>query len=103
MSDQHHRIYALNLLNRANVAFDVQDVGVVASIIQVLEADVADMLGRYALEVDGFHSVGGGFVRTAVEAISAGRHRPTYELRNDDGSVQSRHNGDGTLIEGEQI
>jgi hypothetical protein len=44
MTDQLNRIYAVNLMNRANVAFDARDVGVVASIIAVLEADVADWL-----------------------------------------------------------
>ena len=100
--DRRRRIYAVDLLKRADIKFDVGDIARAADIIRLVEADTADMLNRYALEVDSFHSVGGGFVRTGAEAITAGRHRPPFELFNNDGSVASRHYGDGTPIEGEQ-
>jgi hypothetical protein len=76
MTEQENRLYAVNLMNRADVAFDARDVAVVGKIIEVLEADVADLLNRYAAEVDSFHSVAPGFVRNAAELIVEGRHRP---------------------------
>lgn len=76
MTEQENRLYAVNLMNRADVAFDVRDIAVVGKIVDLIEADVADLLNRYAAEVDGFHSVAPGFVRTAAGLIAEGRHRP---------------------------
>ena len=44
MTEQEDKVYAANLMQRANVAFDVHDIAVVGKIIAVLEADVADWL-----------------------------------------------------------
>lgn len=89
-NEQIARLYAANLLNRAGVAFDARDVGVVARITAVLEADVRDLLGRYASEVEGFHSVAPGFVRMAADLIAEGRHRPELpELKPASASLES--------------
>lgn len=74
--DQKNRLYAVNLLNRAEVAFDARDIGVLAKVIAVLEADAGELLKRYADEIDTFHSVAGGFVRGAADLIAEGKHRP---------------------------
>lgn len=44
MTEQENRLYAVNLMNRADVAFDVRDIAVVGKIIAVLEDDMADWL-----------------------------------------------------------
>lgn len=71
MNDQRNRIYAVNLMNRAGVAFDVQDVGVVAQIVQLLEADVADWLSGQLRGTVSRERI--------VTAINAGQHRPALE------------------------
>jgi hypothetical protein len=71
MTDQLNRIYAVNLMNRANVAFDARDVGVVASIIAVLEADVADWLEGQLLGSSPWQ-----MKDQIVGDIHAGLHRP---------------------------
>lgn len=76
MTEQEDRLYAVNLLNRAVNAWDARDVAIAAKVIATLEADVADLLNRYAAEVEQFHSVAPGFVRSAAELIVEGRHRP---------------------------
>ncbi len=74
--DQQNRLYAVNLLNRAVNAWDARDVGIVAAVIAELEHDVADLLHRYAAEIDTFHSVAPGFVRQAATLIEGAAHRP---------------------------
>lgn len=47
MNDQENRLYAVNLMNRAELAFDVRDIAVVAAIIGLVECDVADWLSSH--------------------------------------------------------
>lgn len=42
--DTRNRIYALDLLKRADVAFDARDMTVVAAILPVIERDIAAFL-----------------------------------------------------------
>lgn len=76
------RVYAAHLLNRLEGnSFDYRDVAVLARIIPLIEGDVRDLLGRYAVEVEGFHSVAPGFVRMASDLIGKGAHRPAAEAK----------------------
>lgn len=68
MTEQENRLYALNLLNRADVAFDVRDIAVVGKIIAVLEADVADWLSSQLRGTVSREQI--------VAAVRAGSHRP---------------------------
>ena len=72
MTDQHNRIYALNLLNRANIASDGQEIGVVASVLQFVEADVADWLSNQLRGTVSREQI--------VAAIRAGSHRSAVEM-----------------------
>lgn len=74
--DQQNRLYAVNLLNRAVNAWDARDVGIVAAVIAELEGDVVAALDRYAQEIEPFHSVAPGFVRSARDLIAQALHRP---------------------------
>ena len=76
MTEQLNRIYAVNLLNRAELAFEARDVALLARVIEVLEGDIAALVNRYADEVDSFHSTGGGFARRVADLIAEGHHRP---------------------------
>ena len=73
MTDQENRLYAVNLLNRAGLAFDARDVGVVAGVIAVLEGDVADWL---AAQLQLF---GSASRERMVRSVQAGAHRPATE------------------------
>jgi hypothetical protein len=65
---QMNRVYAVNLMNRADVAFDARDVTVAGAIVPLLEADMAEWLAR---------ELRGTVSREAIlAAIRAGRHRP---------------------------
>lgn len=80
--EQGDRLYAAHLLNRLEGSpFDHRDVAVLARIIPLIEGDVRDFLGRYAAEVEGFHSVAPGFVRMASDLIEEGAHRPAAEAK----------------------
>lgn len=48
MTEQENRLYAVNLMNRADVAFDVRDIAVVGKLIELIEGDVADWLASHA-------------------------------------------------------
>lgn len=74
--DQLNRLYAANLLNRAELAFDARDVALLGRVIELLEADIARLVHHYADEVDTVHSTGGGFARRVADLIAEGRHRP---------------------------
>ena len=76
MTEQENRLYAVNLLNRAELAFEARDIALLGRVIEVLEADVSALVNRYADEVDTFHSTGGGFARRVAPLIAEGRHRP---------------------------
>jgi hypothetical protein len=76
MTEQENRRYAASLLNRADVAFDVRDLAMVAKVVELVERDVAALIERYAAEVEGLHSVAPSFVRTVASLIAEGRHRP---------------------------
>lgn len=80
--EQGDRLYAANLLNRlAGSSFDHRDVAVLARIIPLIEGDVRDFLGRYAAEVEGFHSVAPGVIRMARDMIEEGGHRPAADTK----------------------
>lgn len=80
--EQGDRLYAAHLLNRLEGSpFDHRDVAVLARIIPLIESDVRDLLGRWAAEVDGFHSVAPGVVRMASDLIEKGAHRPAAEAK----------------------
>lgn len=68
MTEQENRLYAVNLMNRADVAFDVRDIAVVGKIIAVLEADVADWLSSQLRGTVSREQI--------VAAVRAGSHRP---------------------------
>ncbi len=68
MTEQENRLYAVNLMNRADVAFDVRDIAVVGKIIPVLEADVADWLSSQLRGTVSREQI--------VAAVRAGSHRP---------------------------
>lgn len=91
-AEQRDRIYAADLLNRAGIAFDARDLAVVAKLIPLLEDDVARWLAR-SLRIAVSREL-------TVAAVREGQHRPSYELRNEDGSVASRHDGDGSIRAG---
>lgn len=44
MTEQENRIYAADLLHRADVAFDARDIAVLGKVLATLEGDVADWL-----------------------------------------------------------
>lgn len=89
--DRRAKIYALQLLNRLDRGFDVREVSAVAEVLTLVEADVADWLAK---------EMQGSISRTlTIAGIRAGKHRPPYELKGDNGETLSRHNGDGSLIE----
>lgn len=85
MTESHghpDRLYAAHLLNRLEgTPFDHRDVAVLARVIPLIEGDIRDLLGRYAAEVDGSHSVAAGFVRMASDLIEEGAHRPAAEAK----------------------
>ena len=68
MNDQDNRLYAVNLLNRAEVAFDARDVGVLAKLIPLAEGDIADFL-------DSTRGVIGDLL-AAPAGVRKGGHRP---------------------------
>jgi hypothetical protein len=83
MTEQEDRLYAASLLNRADVAFDARDTAVVGKVISVLEADVADLLKRYAGQVADIHSAAPTFLLAAASQIAEGRHRPAMPSAED--------------------
>lgn len=91
--DRRAKIYALHLLNRLGKPFDVREVNNLAAALPLIEGDVADWLAR---EMRGTVSR-----ELTVSGVRAGKHRPPYELKGDLGDTLSRHNGDGSLREGE--
>lgn len=92
--ERRAKIYALHLLNRLGKPFDVREVNNLAAVLPLVEADVADWLTG--------EMVGTASRTLVVAGVRAGKHRPPYELKGDGGAVLSRHNGDGSLIEGER-
>lgn len=68
MNDQENRLYAVNLMNRAGVAFDVRDIAVVAAIIGMVEDDVADWLSSQLRGTVSREQI--------VAAVRAGSQRP---------------------------
>lgn len=68
MTEPDNRLYAVDLLKRADVAFDVRDVNVVAAIIGVIEGDFAAWVQR---------NVSGSVTRDQMTlAVATGAHRP---------------------------
>lgn len=68
MTDQENRLYAVNLMNRADVAFDVRDIAVVGKLVEIVEADVADWLSSQLRGTVSREQI--------VAAVRAGAHRP---------------------------
>lgn len=68
MTEQENRLYAVNLMNRAGVAFDVHDIAVVAAIIGLVEGDVADWLSSQLRGTVSREQI--------VAAVRAGSNRP---------------------------
>lgn len=68
MTEQENRLYAVNLMNRAGLAFDVRDVAVVGSIIGLVEGDVADWLSAQLRGTVSREQI--------VAAVRAGTQRP---------------------------
>lgn len=68
MTEQENRQYAVDLLNRSDVLFDVNDIAVLAKALATLEGDIATWLD--------------GQLRTAVSrtlitrAVRDGKYRP---------------------------
>lgn len=87
--ERRAKIYALHLLNRLPGDFEVRHIDAVAKVLPLIEADVADWL---AAELRGTVSR-----ELVVAGVRAGKHRPPFELKGDDGETLSRHNGDGSL------
>jgi hypothetical protein len=71
MNDQDNRLYAVNLMNRAGVAFDARDVGTVAAVLGVIEGDVANWLLSTL--------TGTASRERLVRAVTTGAHRPQME------------------------
>lgn len=69
MTEQENRQYAVDLLNRSDVLFDVVDIAILSKALATLEGDIADWLD--------------GQLRTAVSRtlitrdVRAGKYRPT--------------------------
>ncbi len=93
--DRRAKIYALHLLNRLGKPFEVREVNNLAAILPLIEADVADWLTG--------EMVGTASRTLTVAGVRAGKHRPPYELKGDGGAVLSRHNGDGSIRQGEAV
>lgn len=72
MTEQENRIYAADLLHRADVAFDARDIAVLAKVLGTLESDMADWL---ATRLRG--TVSRDLI---VSAARAGQYRPTKAL-----------------------
>lgn len=70
MTEQENRLYAVNLMNRADVAFDVRDIAVVGKLIELIEGDVADWLGAQLRGTVSREQI--------VAAVRAGTHRPEF-------------------------
>lgn len=68
MTEQENRLYAVNLMNRADVAFDVRDIAVVGKLIELIEGDVADWLSARLRGTVSREQI--------VAAVRAGTHRP---------------------------
>lgn len=68
MTEQENRLYAVNLMNRADVAFDVRDIAVVGKLIELIEGDVADWLSTRLRGTVSREQI--------VAAVRAGTHRP---------------------------
>lgn len=68
MTEQENRLYAVNLMNRADVAFDVRDIAVVGKLIELIEGDVADWLSTRLRGTASREQI--------VAAVRAGTHRP---------------------------
>lgn len=67
MTEQENRLYAVNLMNRADVAFDVRDIAVVGKLIELIEGDAADWLGAQLRGTVSREQI--------VAAVRAGTHR----------------------------
>lgn len=91
--ERRAKIYALKLLDRLGRDFDVQTVNQVAAILPLVEGDIAAWL-----EAEMHGTVSRSVI---VAGVRAGKHRPPYELKGDRGETLSRHNGDGSIREGE--
>lgn len=76
MNDQANRLYALNLLNRANADFNQHDVALVAAIIPLLESDVGDMIDGMVGQPDTIGTLGGMKLHLASTKLATGLHRP---------------------------
>jgi len=74
MTPADNRRYAVDLMNRAGLAFDTQDIGVVSRVIALLEGDVAEWL---AGQLRGTVSR-----ERIVAAVREGAHRPGLTFVN---------------------
>ena len=88
MNDQRTRIYAVNLMNRAGIAFDVRDIATVGKIVDLIEADVTVFLNRYGTIMGQSHGRAADFILPAAERIAEGGHRPSPDV-NEERLVQS--------------
>ncbi len=76
MIDNANRLYALDLLHRAGTAYDARDISVIASILPLVEADVAEWIDP--VDSPNF---------SLADEIRRGAHRPNSEPP---GSLTSR-------------
>lgn len=103
MNHLANRMYAQNLLVRAAPHFSLSDLDAVESVLPYIEAEIATFLERYVADHPGEYILTSRAFRDAATATRAGKYRPPFTLYNDDGTVRSRHNGDGSVIEGEGL
>ena len=68
MTEQENRLYAVNLMNRAGVAFDVRDIAVVVAIIGLVEGAFANWLSSQLRGTMSHEQI--------VAAVRAGSNRP---------------------------
>lgn len=63
-----NRLYAVNLMNRADVVFDVRDIAIATKLINLIEADFSVWLSAWLRGTVAHAQI--------VSAIRAGSHRP---------------------------
>lgn len=76
MTDQPNRLYAVNLLNRADVVLSTERISVVAKIVELVEADFIAMFETERCQPGGWWKISPVTLAAVFIAIESGVHRP---------------------------